>query len=432
MLARLLVTMATLALFACSSSEGPSGNPPGLIKSELERDRNPDVSAAELTQLTADNADFGWKLYHQALKDGKNLFFSPYSISSALGMTYAGARGATETEMAEALRFSLGQERLHPALNALALELERRAEEGGPDALLRPRPFKLNVANAIFGQMGYPFLASYLDTLALHYGSGLWEMDFYRDPEAARVEINRWVAGETSDRIKNFLPEKATDKRTRLVLVNAIYFSASWGTPFDASDTREEAFTLLDGASVRVPTMHGMRETGFVAGPNFRAAELPYDGQELAMLVIVPDAGQFSAVEASLSAAEVARMRGAMSPHSVSVSFPRFEYRSKFSAKDQLEALGMRQAFTGAADFSGMDGKRDLAIDEVLHEAFVKVDERGTEAAAATAVVVHLISLPPPPPPPAELRVDRPFIFAIVDRTTGSTLFIGRVLDPTA
>jgi len=415
-------------LLACSSNgtKPPSGNAPGeVVQSSKPRITSPDVSQQELEQLAADNADFAWAFYREIIQPGDNLFFSPHSLSVALAMTWAGARGTTETEMAEAMRFRLGQQRLHPAFNGLDLELASRAEDSGENV---PLPFVLHVTNALFGQVGYQFMDAFLDTLAQHYGAGLRLMDFINQTEASRVAINAWVSEQTHERIKELVPQGVISAATRLVLVNAIYFTASWAEPFDEADTQNRPFQRLDGSEVEVPTMQKTIDAVYSAGDGFQAAEIPYDGQKLAMLVIVPDAGRFEAVESTLSTSVVAQIREGLTEHQVELSLPKFSFRSDVPSKEPLKALGMIEAFGGAADLSGMNGTGGLFIQDVVHQAFVAVDENGTEAAAATAVIVGETSAPPR----ATLSIDRPFVFAIIDRPTGATLFIGRVLDPSA
>ena len=428
MLRNIAVLLIGASLIACSTtnkgSSMPSDDAPGeLVASSKPRDTSPDTTPAELAQLTADNSEFGWAFYQKAVKDGENLFFSPHSISVALAMTWAGARGTTETQMSDALRFGLGQEKLHPAFNALDLELAARAEQGEEDA---PRPFRLKVTNALFGQAGFEFVAPFLDTLAESYGAGLRLMDFVTEPEESRVAINGWVSGQTEQRIEELIPQGLINDLTRLILVNTIYFNGSWAKPFEAANTKDDAFTLLDGSEISTPTMHAGVDSQYAAGANYQAVELPYDGHQLAMLVLVPNEGQFAGVESTLTASRVAEIRSELSGHLVTLSLPKFKFRSQVPAKGPLMALGMVDAFRTDADLSGMTGKRDLVIQDVVHEGFVAVDENGTEAAAATAVLIGTVSVPPQ----ATLSVDRPFIFAIIDRTTGATLFIGRVVDP--
>ena len=251
-------------------------------------------------------------------------------------------------------------------------------------------------------------------------------MDFVTEPEESRVAINGWVSGQTEQRIEELIPQGLINDLTRLILVNTIYFNASWAKPFDAANTKDEAFTLLDGSEISTPAMHAGVETTYAAGANYQAAELYYDGGQLAMLLIVPNEGEFAAVQSSLSANRVEQIQSELSGHLVTLSLPKFKFRSQVPAKGPLMELGMVEAFRNDADLSGMTGKRDLVIQDLVHEGFVAVDENGTEAAAATAVLIGNTSFPPE----ATLNADRPFIFAIIDRTTGATLFIGRVVDP--
>jgi serpin B len=426
---RLSFAFAAVLLVSCTSESPPPQSGPRApgqeVASSLSRDTAPDTTAGELAQLSGDNAAFGWELYREIVKDGENLFFSPHSISVALAMTWAGARSNTETEMADALHFTLGQERLHPAFNALDLELATRAEESGADA---PLPFRLNVTNALFGQVDYTFLDPFLDTLAINYGAGLRLMDFVNATEESRIAINAWVADKTEDRIEELIAQGIIDAATRLVLVNAIYFTASWAEPFDEANTTRDGFTLLDGTDITTPTMHGNAAMVYANGPNYQAAQVPYDGQQLAMLLIVPDVGQFAAVESALSANAVAQIRSELTVHQVDLALPKFSFRSLVPAKEPLKSLGMVDAFGGAADLSGMNGTGGLFIQDVVHQGFIAIDEKGTEAAAATAVIVGETSAPPA----ATLTVNRPFMFAIIDRPTGATLFIGRVVDPSS
>jgi serpin B len=421
-----LTIAAVLSGCSCSGSSPSSDSGPGeLVQSAKPRITSPDVTAAELAKLSADNADFAWAFYHEIIQPGKNVFFSPYSLSVALAMTWAGARGNTEAEMAEAMRFKLSQERLHPAFNGLDLELASRAETANGDA---PLPFVLEVTNGLFGQIGFEFLQTFLDTLAQHYGAGMRLMDFVNEAEASRVAINEWVSEKTNDRIEQLIPPGVITSATRLVLVNAIFFTASWQSPFDEEATEDASFTRLDASEVQVPTMRQTVAAAYLDGEGFEAAELSYDGEQVAMLLVVPDSGQFEAVEAALTAGKVAEIRDGLRTHQLTLAMAKFSFRSEVPCKPPLQSLGMVEAFGGNADLSGMNGSGGLFIQDVVHQAFVSVDENGTEAAAATAVIVGETSAPPP----ATLTIDRPFIFAIIDRPTGTTLFIGRVLDPSA
>jgi serpin B len=416
-LGRALAPLALLApLAACTD---PAVDLPE-VRSELDRDLAPAVTAAERDQLVEGNTEFAAAIYRRAAAERGNLFMSPHSMSIALAMTYAGAQGDTATEMAGALHFTLPEPTLHAAFDALDLELASREANATGDTI----PFKLRTANAVFGQEGLPFLPAFLDTLALYYGAGVRVLDFARDPEAARKAINQWVEDRTNDRIRDLLPDGSIQPSTRLVLADAIYFSAAWSTPFEASATADRPFHPEGGSPVMVPTLHGREERGYGKGAGFAAAELPYDGEQLSMVVIVPD--DLDLFEAGLDAARLREVTESLSPALLELTLPKFRFDAPLGLKDHLEALGMKLAFTSDADFSRIDGAPHLMIQDVLHKGFVAIDEHGTEAAAATAVIVGDTSAPEP----ATLVVDRPFVFLIRDRPTGAILFIGRVVDP--
>jgi serpin B len=342
-------------------------------------------------------------------------------------MTYAGARSETAAQMANTLHFTLSPDSLHPAFNSLDLELARRGEGAkGKDG----KGFRLNIVNAIWGQNGYKFLPAFLDVLAENYGAGLRLLDFGQAPEESRLTINNWVSDQTEGKIKDLIPRGEIGPLTRLVLTNAIYFNAAWRLPFSKDRTADGPFYLLDGSKVTVPMMQQSESLRYAAGPGYQAVELPYDGQQLAMLILLPGAGQLAAFEGSLNAEQVEAIGRGLAPKQVALTMPRFKYESSFKLNETLRAMGMADAFTPkVADFSGMDGTHDLFIGAVLHKAFVAVDEAGTEAAAATAVVMKLMSSPVSP---VQVTVDRPFVFLIRDLETGAILFVGRVVNPGA
>ena len=423
-----LLFAASLLLGAACGEGAETGRPDrsGFVSSDAQRVLSPVVPASEGEELVAGSNEFAFDLYRTLAKEDGNLFYSPYSISLALAMTYAGARGQTEQEMADTLHFTLPQDRLHPAFNGLDLELASRGQGAeGTDE----QPFRLNIANAIWGQEGYSFLEEFLDTLAENYGAGLRLVDFEREAEKARVTINDWVSDETEGKIKDLIPPGVIDDLTRLVLTNAIYFNAAWLNPFQEPNTEDGPFHTLDGREVQVPMMSQLASFGYAEGEGYQAVEMPYDGNELSMVVLLPDAGEFEAFEERLSADVFSSLAGDLGQRQVVLTMPRFEYESTFSLNDALKELGMPTAFTESADFAGMNGEGGLYIQAVLHKAFVSVDEKGTEAAAATGVVVGLTSAPTPD---VELTIDRPFVFLIRDIETGAVLFAGRVLDPTA
>ena len=403
---------------------GPdSGQTPGTeVRSDEQRITQP--SSDDVPELVAGNTAFSLDMYGQLSDDPGNLFFSPHSISVALAMTYSGAQGSTETQMAGALHFTLSQQRLHPAFDWLDLTLNSRGQgAAGSDG----EPFRLNVVNRLFGQVGYGFLMPFLDSLALYYGAGMHLLDFVSDPEAGRVVINDWVEEQTEDRIEDLIPQGAVNSLTRLVLVNAIYFNAAWKEVFDDQLTQDGTFHRMDGVDVTVPMMTQPTTMPSTEGADYKAVELPYDGDELSMVVIVPQ-GDFSAFEQAFSSDSTV-LEGILEDLGTSyctVTMPRFSIDgATISLKDVLSTLGMPDAFApGVADFSGMDGTHDLFISDVLHQAFVAVNEYGTEAAAATAVIMAGNAAP------AHIDVNKPFIFLVRDLQTGAILFIGRVVDP--
>ncbi len=428
-LTNLILLVALLGTLGCTAGPTePAGSGARIVlaQSDVSRVTAPSVSQEDQAALITGNQAFALDLY-RALADGSdaNLFLSPHSISVALAMTYAGARGTTEAEMAKALHFTLPQDRLHPTFNQLDLALSQRGEGAqGKDG----EGFQLHIVNALWGQQDYAFLETYLDSLARNYGAGMRLVDFVTDTEAARQTINDWVSEQTEGRIEDLIPQGALDALTRLVLTNAIYFNAAWAEPFDKEATQDGPFFLLDGSSVTVPLMHKTASYGYTSGTGYQAVELPYDGHELSMVILLPDSGAFEAIEGSLDQAQLAAILGDLRYRQVDLTMPRFETTAKFGLTEALSALGMPEAFSMAADFSGMDGTKDLLITDVVHQAFVSVDEAGTEAAAATAVIVGLKAAMPEEP--QVVRVDRPFIYLIRDIETGALLFIGRVLNP--
>ena len=381
------------------------------------------VPDSDLSALVGGNSAFAFDLYHSLRDETGNLFYSPYSISVALAMTYAGARADTERQMADALQFRLPQESLHAAMNALDSRLTSRGQDG--------EGFQLTIANAIWGQSGYEFSLDYLDVLALNYGAGMRSINFAEAPEESREIINDWVAERTEDRIRDLIPEGAIDGLTRLALTNAIYFNAAWHSPFQVEATRNRTFHLIDGTAIQAPMMSQTASFGYLRGDGYQAIDLLYQGEEMSMTLLVPDEGKFSQFEAVLDADTVDGILKNVRSERLQLTMPLFEYESQFGLNEALKALGMPDAFSeSAADFSGLDGRRCaedpdcLRITDVFHKGFVSVDEEGTEASAATGVLIGTTSLPP------QVAVDRPFIFLIRDVETEAILFVGRVADP--
>ncbi len=415
----LLSTIMVLGLASCGQPASASE-----VKSDKPRDTSPNVSTADETTLVNGNSEFAWDLYQVIKAEDGNLFYSPYSISLALAMTYAGAKGETAKQMADTLHYDLSQTALHPAFNSLALELASRGQGAqGKDE----KGFRLNIVNAIWGQKDYKFVSSFLDLLAENYGAGLRVLDFIKDPSASRITINDWVSEQTEGRIKDLIPEGVITPLTRLVLTNAVYFNAAWREKFEESATQNGQFHLVNGSEVTVPMMRKTDSFGYVKSGNVVGVELPYDGNELSMVIMTNAAGTFVDFEKGLTFSKVNELINGIRYSEVRLSMPKFEFESKFGLKQTLQTMGMVLPFQDNADFTGISTQSDLHIDDVIHKAFVSVDEAGTEAAAATAVIVGTTSIPVEQ---AVVTLDQPFVFLIRDIQTGAIIFIGRVMNP--
>jgi serpin B len=382
-----------------------------------------DASAAEIQDLVAGNNAFAFDLY-QAIRDGEeNLLFSPFSISQALAMVYGGAQGVTAQQMAETLHFTLPQERLHSAFNALDSRLVSQDQ-----ATEQPEAFTLHIANALWGQKGLAFRDEFLAALAQNYGAGVHLADLQGDPAAAIEAINSWADQATRGRIPQVLNQLSPD--AAIVLANAIYFNAAWELPFEESRTYDEPFHLLDGGQKEVPMMHQWETLRNGSGDGFQAVTLPYTGRSAAMVILLPENGRFREIEQLLSAGWVDELQATMQEGEVRLTMPKFTYAPELDLAETLRSMGMSDAFSPeAADFSGIIADPlPLWIDRVLHKSFIDVDERKTEAAAVT--VVEMAVRAAPAPPATEITLDRPFVYLITDQNTGAILFVGRVMDP--
>ncbi|ABN56393.1 MULTISPECIES: serpin family protein [Methanoculleus] len=388
----------------------------------------PGPAAEGAGNVSAGNNRFAADLYRQLASDpdyaGQNIFFSPYSISSALAITYEGARGTTADEIGSVL---------HLPQN----ETLRRSGFAGLDAALNSgdENYTLRTANALWAEETYPFLPEYVDTAARWYGANATNLDFAGDSEGSRQTINRWVEEKTEDRIRDLLPAGSIDSMTRLVITNAIYFKGTWVKQFDPAETTEEEFRVAPGETVQVQMMHRTDEEaiyGYTETGTLQVLRMPYahaDGTELSMLVLLPREDNLTAAEEALDAETLADLRDSMTDRRVRVVFPKFTLETEYSLPRALAAMGMPTAFSYDADFSGMDGTDMLFISEVVHKAFVDVSEEGTEAAAATGVVVNLKCAPGEDTTPV-FRADHPFVFVIVEEDSGTILFAGRVVNP--
>ena len=376
------------------------------------------VATASINGLAAD-------LYKRLSPSPGNLVFSPYSIDIAVAMTCNGANGKTRSQMERVLHAPASRDGLDPALGALDQALASRAGHRGSEA--RNGDVELSMANALWGQKGKVFEPRFLDALKGNSGAGMNLVDYVTDSEAARNEINTWVSDRTHAKIIDLVPRDGVDKRTRLVLTNAIYFKAPWAKPFSMAVPKP--FHKTDGSSPSVPTMVLSQMGTYGEGPGWKAGEIPYLGGELSMVVIVPD--NLARFETSLDGARLGAIAGGLKDDLLEVQMPKFTFRKSVQLKRELSVLGMPLAFSDAADFTRMAKINDITIGDVFHQAFIAVDENGSEAAAATAVVMGAkggIGEPTGKP----LIADRPFLFAIRDVPTGAVLFLGRVSDPAA
>jgi len=399
---------ALLAVFSCSATLAAP----------------PSSNAADQTEAVSGSNAFAVDLYAQLRSQPGNLFFSPESISTAFGMAYAGARGQTATEMQHVFHFTLPPDKLHPAMGALLNQMNA-AHKG----------YELRVADALWAQQDADFLPDYLKLVQSDYGAGFRRVDFKSSPDAVRGAINAWVEKQTNDKIKDLLGPGVLNATTRLVLTNAIYFKGDWQDPFEEDATQKEEFHLSSSQWAMAPLMHRTGGYSYYDGGTFQELELPYAGNEMSMVVLLPkETDGLPALEKLFTSGAAGDWLGKLEPaDKVILTFPRFTMTQQFELSSALSTMGMAQAFTNSADFSGMTGKPDFTISAAIHKAYIDVNEKGTEAAAATSIVMRATAMraPFPEPPPIVFRADHPFLFLIRDTKTGAILFLGRVTDPT-
>ena len=402
------------------------------------------LGAADFDLAATATNQFGVDLHRQLATGDENLCVSPYSIQSALAMTFVGAEGETRTEMARVLHFPTEGDAIHASFASLQRSLEEMAKEtakiadqskktGGPS-----EPITLAIANRLFAQSGYDFRDSFRELIQKFYGAPFESVDFGKDADGAREHINKWVAGQTRDRIRDLIPPNGLDATTRLVLANAIYLKAPWLSEFSDAFTKPKPFHVRGGAVVDVATMRQEdRNFGYAKRDGFTAVSLPYSGNELQFLILLPDdVNGLRALESKLSANMLAQC-AKLETHDVDLYLPKFKFEPPtIELAEKLEALGMKSAFdrpTGSANFDKIAARKPndyLAISEVFHKTFIAVDEKGTEAAAATAVTMLAAAGAFPKPEPIEVKVDRPFVYAIQHVPSGACLFLGRLTDP--
>ena len=368
------------------------------------------------------NAAFAFDLYSRLKEKEGNLFFSPYSISTCLAMTYAGARGDTEKQMAAVLHFNQKPDELHSAFGTLQRQLNDAGTRKGVE---------LSIANALWAQKGHPFRPEFVKVAFGQYGAKLNQVDFTTQADAAAEEINGWVAEKTKNKIQDILSPGSLDASTRLALVNAIYFKGEWVKRFEKGATVSQPFFLSKSRKQDVPLMYQTEKVRYVEDSTIQAVELPYEGNQLSMVILLPkDIEGCAKLEGLLNLRNLTTWLKAMTSRKVVLHVPRFKMESSFNLLAELKEMGMGDAFGPKADFSGMDGTSNLFISTLLHKAWVEVTEEGTEAAAATVLALTLSAAAPEPMPPV-FRADHPFIFLIRHNRSGSILFLGRVADPT-
>lgn len=390
-------------------------NPP---ESTPPRANDTGATTEKVSAVVNANNQFAFDLYSKYKSKEDNVFFSPYSISTALAMTYEGARGRTAEEMQSVFRFPEDDDIRRPAFARIYNEINKK-----------DRKYKLHTANALWAQRDYQFLDEYFSTTERYYGGKVASLDFARETEKSRQIINTWVEDQTNNKIKDLIPPRVIDPLTRLVLTNAVYFKGTWVLQFDKSKTREADFKVSPTKTVKAQMMSLTGEKAkfnYAETEELQILEMPYEGEELSMLVLLPKEDTLDKLEQHLNVEKLEEWRGMLQERKIDVYMPKFKFETGyFMAQDLLE-MGMPSAFTGAADLSGMTGRRDLFISEVIHQALVEVNEEGTEAAAATAIVmakaVFISNI---------FRADHPFIFMIQQKDTGNILFLGRVMDPT-
>ena len=423
------ILVMTIILIISLASCSPV-NSPTITVAPTPTSGPDDVSA-----LVAGNTAFALDLYRQLKAEDGNLFYSPYSISAALAMASAGAKENTLAQMASVSHFAPVGDQLNGLFYQLDNVLKSRSQpievqtygDNGQTKKQTVDGFTLNIINALWGQKGFPFLQSYLDLVQKYYSGGMNEVDFIHAAEQARITINDWASQQTNGRIRDLLGPGDINNLTRLVLTDAIYFNAHWQHEFNENGTSSAPFTLLDGSITNVPMMHQTLTFQYTETDDCQALSLPYLGGDLDMVILLPAKDKFGEFENGLDAATLTNIMGQMTQQEVNVSLPKFSFTSNYKLSQTLKAMGMTDAFDAdKADFSGMTGDKSLFVGDVIHKAFIAVDEHGTEAAAVTAVIMAMAAAPSKV---YDFKADHPFIFLIRDIKTGSILFMGRVLN---
>jgi len=413
----IILIIAVLVIVVALTTQKPTEEP--IIEKPVVKE--PAIKPEGIESIITANNQFALDFYSEIKGEDENIFFSPYSLSVALAMTYEGARGKTAEEMRSVFYFP--QEDSFRRESYLSLDSWLTREE---------TEHELNIANALWAQEGFAFLQEYFDIITAYYQGLIENLDFIKDPEGSRIIINKWVEEKTKEKIKDLIPKGLINNLTRLVLTNAIYFKGDWVQEFDKKETREQDFYITPEQTVKVDMMRRLDEEAefpYYETENLQILEMSYSGKETSMLVLLPKKHNLEEIEEQLTLENLSTWQENLEEKEVRVYFPKFKLETKYFLGNLLSQMGMPAAFTKFADFSGMTGEKNLMITEVIHQAFVEVDEKGTEAAAATAVLFGETVSPIEPTIPV-FRADRPFIFLIQEKETGSILFMGRVLNP--
>ena len=367
------------------------------------------------------NNRFAINLYSQYKSEEGNIFFSPFSISTAMAMVYEGAEGKTAKEIKSVFGFPKYDNSRRNQYSDLLSEINKKDKE-----------YALKTANALWAEQDFNFLDKYLTTVEKYYGGKTTNLDFKNEPDSSRLIINNWVEDKTNNKIKDLFPEGSIHPQTRLVLTNAIYFKAEWLKQFDADKTRDKNFRVNPDKSIKVPMMQRTDRKSifnYTQNEDLQILEMPYAGEDLSMLILLPLDDDIEVLENSFTIEKLTEWKKSLRKRRVNIYIPKFKFETKYFMKNTLSNLGMPTAFTNSADFSGMTGSKDLKIDKVIHQAFIEVNEEGTEAAAATGIIFTTLTSMPPPTP--VFRADHPFIFIIQQKETGNILFMGRINNPT-
>ncbi len=393
----------------------------GCIKQSTPNSKQPtpktddsEITPERASSVVNATTQFAFDLYSEFKDKEENIFFSPYSMSVLLAMIYEGARGQTEEEMGSVLYFPEDNDTRRSDFVNIYTQINKKDKE-----------YTLHTANALWAHENYQFLEEYLNLIEQYYGGKATNLDFIGETEKSRETINAWVEEQTSNKIKDLIQKGDIDQMTRLVLTNAIYFKSNWVKQFDENNTWEQDFKINSEKTVKVPMMSLTENFNYAETDELQILEMPYESEELSMHILLPKADNLDSIEASISLEKLNEWKNNFTEQEVYISIPKFKFETKYYMAETLKEMGMSTAFSSGADFSGMDGTNNLFISSVIHQAFIEVNEEGTEAAAATGGVMVISA------PSISFYANHPFIFIIQDRESGNILFLGRVIDPT-